>query len=65
MRIADRVLWQGRVDEKQFVAVEIPRLVLAQGSTPLEFVTDAPGVPESASPDARNLAFAVYDFRIR
>jgi hypothetical protein len=65
VRLADRVLWAGRVDEKQFVSVEIPGFAVSPGTTPLEFVTDAPGVRESAAPEARTLAFAVYDFRIR
>jgi hypothetical protein len=65
VRLTDRVLWSGRVDEKQFVSVEIPGLALPSGATSIEFTTDAPGVPESAAPETRALAFAVYDFRIR
>lgn len=65
VRMAERVLWTGRVDEKQFTQVEIPGLVLPAGDTAIEFATDTPGVREADAPEARTLAFAVYDFRMR
>lgn len=37
---------------------------LAAGRASLEFSTDSPAVPESAQPDARPLAFALYDPRL-
>jgi hypothetical protein len=30
----------------------------------IEFATDTPGIPESPAPNARPLAFALYDVRV-
>lgn len=65
VRLGDRVLWQGRVTEKEFVPVEIAALPLPPGITAVDFITDAPGTPESPDPSARALAFAIYDLAIR
>jgi hypothetical protein len=65
IRSGERVWWQGAVSEKDFVPVEIGPIALAPGVTTVEFSTDAPGVPETAGPGARALAFAVYDFGMR
>jgi hypothetical protein len=65
IRVADRVVWQGSVNAQQFVPVEIRDLTFESESIDLEFMTDADGTLESAAPDARRLAFAIYDLRIR
>jgi hypothetical protein len=39
-------------------------LVVTQGRATIEFVSDAPGVREGTNPDARELAFALYDLRL-
>ncbi len=55
----EQVLWQGRLG---------PRLTRVQcncrlmnGHVLLDFLTDAPAVAETSEPDARRLAFALYD----
>lgn len=53
------VLWQG-VSGTRRTPVTFTFPVRA-GHARLEFATDLPGRPESTSPDARLLAFAVYD----
>lgn len=56
------VLWRG---EAKTAKTEFRFSCTVQaGRGELEFATDAPGVPESAAPDARRLAFAVYDARL-
>ncbi len=37
---------------------------IAAGHGTIEFSTDTPGIRESAAPDARSLAFALYDLRV-
>jgi hypothetical protein len=57
-----RVVWRGVSTN-----VKTPfgfSFVVADGGAELEFSTDAPGVRENASPDARTLAFAVYDAQL-
>ena len=56
-----KIVWQGEVGD-QFVAVKTPEISLPDGSS-LEIKTDAPGVAESADPNARKLAFAIYNLR--
>ncbi|MEO7414268.1 MAG: hypothetical protein ABIZ81_13015 [Opitutaceae bacterium] len=56
------VLWRGesKVTKTEF---SFP-FTIAEGRGELKFATDTPGVPEGSSPDARRLAFAVYDVRL-
>lgn len=39
-------------------------LTVVQGRATIEFVSDSPGVREGPNPDARELAFALYDLRL-
>lgn len=63
VRSGDRVLWQ-RTGPDALVPVEITGLALAPGRSTLEITTDAPGLPESPSPGARALAFALYNLTL-
>lgn len=40
-------------------------LEITGGATEIEFLTDTPGQRESPAPNARELAFALYDLRVR
>lgn len=56
------VLWRG---ESKAAKTEFNfSFTIQDGHGELEFDTDTPGVPEGSSPDARRLAFAVYDARL-
>lgn len=57
------VVWQGAVGEA-LVPTEIAGVVWPPGVTAVVFKTDAPGLPESGSPNARALTFALYDPRL-
>jgi hypothetical protein len=56
------VLWRGESGTAK-TEFNFP-FTVHEGRSELEFATDSPGVPESSSPDARRLAFAVYDARL-
>ena len=62
VRQGDRELWRGPVDEK--TAPHSISLRLAPGRTHLEFYSETPPTSESPHPDARALAFALYDLRL-
>jgi hypothetical protein len=56
------VLWRGPAGlERAPVAFDVP---VRRGAARLEFMTDSPAMPVAPGPDARRLAFAVYDLRI-
>jgi hypothetical protein len=56
---AGREIWSGPIG-KTLTVVSLPPLPVT-GEMDLELATDGPPVPESASPDARRLGFALYD----
>ena len=59
----ENVIWRGDVGPKlSRTALEFQ---IREGRARLEFHTDAPGTMESAEPDARRLAFALYDLRLK
>ena len=62
IRQGDRELWRGPVGEK--TAPHSISLRLAPGRTNLEFYSETPPTSESPHPDARALAFALYDLRL-
>ncbi len=62
VRQGDRELWRGPVGEK--TAPHSISLRLAPGRTNLEFYSETPPTSESPHPDARALAFALYDLRL-
>jgi hypothetical protein len=55
---AGREIWRGQIGTA-LTTVSLPLLVT--GDVNLELTTDGPSVPESDSPDARRLGFALYD----
>jgi hypothetical protein len=57
---AGREIWRGPVGSALTV-VSLPSLLVTGGQLDLELATEGPSVPESASPDARRLGFALYD----
>ena len=57
---AGRVLWRGEVRFKM-QTVALPALPMQGNPLSLELSSDAPGVPEDATPTARSLGFAIYD----
>jgi 4-amino-4-deoxy-L-arabinose transferase-like glycosyltransferase len=61
--LGDELVWEGTSDLR-LQRFEIKGVKLPQVSSELRFVSEAPGVLESASPDARRLAFAVYNFAL-
>jgi hypothetical protein len=63
VRQAGREIWRGRVT-MALKSTRPMRVELTDGEATLEFFTDAPAVPESATPGARLLAFALYDARL-
>ncbi|MDB6093836.1 MAG: hypothetical protein JWM32_1398 [Verrucomicrobia bacterium] len=55
-------LWHGPVDrELKPVTLRVP---IHEGMGRLQFVSAAPGVPETPEPGARRLAFAIYDLKL-
>jgi Dolichyl-phosphate-mannose-protein mannosyltransferase len=62
--VEGRVVWRDQISE-QLRAVEIANLTLQPGENQIVFVTDSPGVAESAAPAARVLTFALYDIRLK
>lgn len=62
-RMEGRAVWKGAVSS-QFEEVTIPGVALAPGQTSLLFTTDTPGIPESATANARALTFALYNLRL-
>jgi hypothetical protein len=44
--------------------VDVPDLKLQPGLNTITFTSDSPGVAEAPRPDARLLAFALYDLRM-
>lgn len=64
VRLGDRELWRGRV-EQNFVPIEIAGLALPPGESVLEFSTDAPATPEPHVATPRPLAFALYNLRLQ
>jgi hypothetical protein len=62
IRQGDRELWRGPVGE--MTAAHSISVRLAPGRTLLEFSTDTPATREGPAPDARALAFALYDLRL-
>jgi len=56
---AGREIWRGPIGGT-LTAASLPPL-LVTGDMDLELATEGPSVPESASPDARRLGFALYD----
>jgi hypothetical protein len=64
VRQGERILWEGSVGP-QYVPVTISGMMLAPGTTTLEFSTDAPGIAESAAVGGRSLAFALYNLRLK
>ena len=63
IRQGDRTLWSGEVGN-EYTPVTLSGLLLAPGTTELEFVTDTPAVKESAAAGGRSLAFALYNVRL-
>jgi hypothetical protein len=61
--IGGHPVWHGRVGET-FVPVDVPDLKLQPGLNTITFTSDSPGVAEAPRPDARLLAFALYDLRM-
>ena len=62
LRQDGREIWRAEITEKtsaHHVAIRLPPV-----TDRIEFVTSAPGVREGAAPDARSLAFALYDLRL-
>lgn len=59
----DKLLWRGRIDGPR-VPFSIT-VQLVPGANPLVFATDMPGVIEGDGPDARRLAFALYNPRLK
>jgi hypothetical protein len=57
---AGREIWRGPI-EKTLTVVSLPPLLVTGGDLNLELATEGPSVPESDSPDARRLGFALYD----
>jgi hypothetical protein len=53
-------IWRGQIGN-MLTVVSLPPLLVTGGGLDLELVTEGPSVPESASPDARRLGFALYD----
>ena len=64
VRQGEHILWEGSVGP-QYVPVTISGMMLAPGTTTLEFSTDAPGIAESAAVGGRSLAFALYNLRLK
>jgi hypothetical protein len=63
LQVNGRDIWQAAVSETiSRHSVTVSAQVGARAK--LEFLTDTPGVPESAAPGARELAFALYDLRL-
>jgi hypothetical protein len=56
---AGREIWRGQIG-KTLTTVSLPPL-LVTGDLDLELASEGPSVPESDSPDARRLGFALYD----
>jgi hypothetical protein len=57
---AGREIWRGPI-RGTLTVVSLPPLLVTGGQLDLELATEGPPVPESASPDARRLGFALYD----
>jgi len=58
-----RILWNAQIG-KDLSQVELAVPVSSGRSTDIVFSTDEPGVRESAVPEARSLAFALYDLTL-
>jgi hypothetical protein len=58
------VLWEGNIGTDQQL-IRLSRIVVEKGTSTLDFITVEPSTLESAAPGARNLAFALYDLRIK
>jgi hypothetical protein len=63
VRDGETVLWRGEVGTTR-VPITVP-VALHEGRASLAFMTETPGAPESPSPGARRLAFAVYDVQVK
>ena len=61
--LGDRVVWEGRVEERS-VRVRLENLPLSNGTVTLVFSSPEPAVPEATTPGARTLAFALYNLRV-
>ena len=55
-----REIWRG-VLTPDLTQVQLPPLSVNDGRLELEIVSDTPGTPEALDPNARRLAFALYD----
>ena len=64
IRAGGTVLWSGAVPVGA-TPVELSIRKFSDGAMRLEFSTDAPGVREGPGDDARALAFALYEVRLR
>ncbi len=62
--LGDEVVWEG-VSELRLQYFDVSGLKVPAASAELRFVSYAPGVPEADSPDARRLAFAIYNFALK
>ncbi len=63
IRQGDTVLWQGKIgEEKQLL--RLTAVEVGNGSGAIRFTTPEPASITSDAPDARKLAFALYDLRI-
>jgi len=58
-----REIWRG-VLTPDLTQVQLPPLSVNDGRLELEIVSDTPGTPEALDPNARRLAFALYDPQI-
>jgi hypothetical protein len=63
IRQRGKILWEGHLGRDR-QRVRIDGINLTKGVSELEFITDQPASPESDSPGARRLAFALYNLTI-
>jgi hypothetical protein len=61
--LGDQLVWEG-VSEVPLRRVQVTGVPLGTDIAELRFISEGPGVPEGPFPDARRLAFAIYNFSL-
>jgi hypothetical protein len=61
--LGDRLIWEGHSDIP-LRTIEVQDLAVPEATTSLLFISEAPGVPEADTPEARSLTFAIYDLEL-